>query len=317
MEAKSGGLGSRNGASNSRHGGREAASPEFFTFMRDRVGAGVLKGARERWVAPAALYNGLAGIDKSAWTITGETVIALRLHGPAVVDHNRKVSRTSGPGRDFALQPKGTPTRFLAHGRLEFGHVFLPDALLDRASEMESQPALSGRLRDDLSFVPERTLQALLADYLRRAFDPSLPATMLEMEGRALLLVDCLQRLHDPSGANTALTSGGLSPRQLRRACNFIIEHFSEDIRLDDLAELTELTCKHFARAFRQSTGLPPHQYLIAQRIEAAKRRLVDGRSSLAEIAVECGFADQSHFTAAFRKAVGAPPGAWRRNHAK
>ncbi len=61
---------------------------------------------------------------------------------------------------------------------------------------------------------------------------------------------------------------------------------------------------------------MPPHQYLIGQRIEAAKRRLVNTRESLADIAVECGFADQSHFTATFRRAVGHPPGTWRRNHA-
>lgn len=295
----------------------EAASPVFFAFMRDSVGAGEIKGARERWLAPAALYRGISGIDESAWTITGETLIALRLQGPAVVDHNRSVARSSGPGREFALQPKGTPTRFLADGPIAFGHVFLPDPLLDRASDTENLPALSGRLRDDLSFVPEKTLQRRLAAYLRRAFDPLLPATSLEMEGRALLLVDCLLRLHGSSPANGAAQSGGLSPRQLRRACDFIMEHFAEDICLDDLAQLTGLTCKHFARAFRQSTGLPPHQFLIVRRIEAAKRRLVDARGSLAEIALECGFADQSHFTATFRKAVGVTPGAWRREHAR
>jgi AraC family transcriptional regulator len=295
----------------------EAAGPEFFSFMRGSVGSGEIKGARERWLAPAALYTGASGIDESAWTITGETVIALRLHGPAVEDHNRKATRTSGPGRDFALQPKGTPTRFLAYGRLKFGHVFLPDALLDRASQTENLPALSGRLRDDLSFVPEKRLQALVAEYLRRAFDAVVPATSLEMEGRALLLVDCLLRLHGASRASLPPPAGGLSPRQLRRVCDFISQHFAEDIYLDELADLTGLTSKHFARAFRQSTGLPPHRYLILERIEAAKRLLADAGRSVGDVALECGFADQSHFTASFRKAVGVPPGAWRRDHAK
>jgi AraC family transcriptional regulator len=293
------------------------ASPVFFGFLRDSVGAGEIKGARERWVAPAALYTAFAGIGESAWTTTTETVLAIRLHGGVVEDHNRKATRTSGPGRNFALQPKGTPTRFLCFRPLKFGHIFLPNSLLDRASYVENLPALSGRLRDDLSFVPEQTLHTLIRDYLRRAFDPLIPATSLEMEGRALLLVDALQRLHELPRTYVASQRGGLSPRNVRQVGDFIIEHLAEDICLDDLAALTGLSCKHFVRAFKQSTGLPPHQYLILQRIEAAKRRLLDARASLADIAARCGFADQSHFTATFRKVVGVPPGAWRWNHAK
>ena len=90
-----------------RRAAADAAAPRFFTFMRDSVGAGDIKGAQERWVAPAALYAGAAGIGESAWTTTSETLIALRLRGPPVEDHNRAVVRRSGPGRDFALQPKG------------------------------------------------------------------------------------------------------------------------------------------------------------------------------------------------------------------
>jgi AraC family transcriptional regulator len=290
----------------------DGANPQFYMFMRNSVGAGQIMGVRERWIAPAALYTGPAGISESSWTITPETVIALRLHGATVEDHNRRMTRTSGPGREFALQPRGTSTRYLAHQSIKFGQVFLLDGLLDRASDAESLPALSGRLRDDLSFVPEKTLQSLTSDYLRRAFDSRIPATSLEMEGRALLLVDWLLRLHQSSRAGAATQAGGLSPGQLRRTCEFIVEHLAEDICLDDLAEMTGLTAKHFARAFKQSMGLPPHQYLILQRIEAAKRHLTGGKTSLASIALACGFADQSHFTASFRKVVGVPPGAWR-----
>ncbi len=291
--------------------------PAHFAFIRNSVGIVEIKGARERWIAPAALHICSRGIEESSWTTTPETVLGLRLHGSAVEDHNRKVTRTSGPGRDFSLQPRGTPTRYLAYRSIKFGQVFLPDRLLDRASDVENLPALSSRLRDDLSFVPEKTLQSLTYDYLRRAFDPNIPATSLEMEGRALLLVDWLLRLHQSPRVGVASQVGGLSPRHLRRACDFIVEHLAEDICLDELAELTGLSGKHFARAFKQSTGLPPHQYLIMQRIEAAQRRLVDARASLADIALACGFADQSHFTATFRKAVGIPPGTWRRYHAK
>ena len=292
----------------------ESSGPRLFTFLRDSVGAGEIKGERERWVAPAALYTGFAGIQESSWTITTETVVALRLHGAVVEDHNRRVKRVSGPSRDLALQPKGTPTHFLSFGTLRFGHVFLQDSLLDRASDADSLPPFSGRLRDDFSFVPAKGLETLVGNYLKRAFDPVNPATSLEMEGRALLLVDHLRRLHEPLRIDSTARTGGLSPRHLRRVCDFIMEHLADDLRLDDLAELTGLSCKHFVRAFKQATGLPPHQYLIRQRVEAAKRLLLDTKVSLADIALKCGFTDQSHFTAAFRKVVGVPPGAWRWN---
>jgi AraC-like DNA-binding protein len=76
---------------------------------------------------------------------------------------------------------------------------------------------------------------------------------------------------------------------------------------------LAGLSAKHFARAFRQSTGVPPHRWLIEKRIERAKALLLGGGLSLAEIALACGFADQSHFTAAFRRGTGITPGAYRR----
>lgn len=292
-------------------------SPRLFTFLRDSVGAGEIKGERERWVAPAALYTGSSGIGESSWTTTTETVLAIRLHGAVVEDHNRRVKRVSGPGRDFSLQPKGTSTRYLSFSALEFGHVFLPDALLDRAADVEHLPALSARLRDDLSFVPNTAVHVLTKDYLRRAFDPLLLATALEMEGRALLLVDALLRLHETLRAASEVQRGGLSPRHLRRTCDFITDRLADDIGLDELAELTGLSCKHFVRAFKQSTGVPPYKYLILQRIESAKRRLIGGNASLADIAIQCGFADQSHFAATFRRIVGVPPGTWRREHAK
>jgi AraC family transcriptional regulator len=106
---------------------------------------------------------------------------------------------------------------------------------------------------------------------------------------------------------------GGLPPARLRRVEAFLMEHLADDIGLDDLAAIADLSAKHFARAFRQSTGLPPHRWLIERRIDRAKALLSFGDDSLADVAVTCGFADQSHFTAAFRKIVGTTPGSFRR----
>ena len=89
--------------------------------------------------------------------------------------------------------------------------------------------------------------------------------------------------------------------------------HLAKDLGLEDLAAVVDLSPQHFARAVCQSTGLPPHRWLTNQRIERARDLLATGNLPIAEIALDCGFADQSHLTTAFRKATGVTPGAYRR----
>jgi transcriptional regulator GlxA family with amidase domain len=76
-----------------------------------------------------------------------------------------------------------------------------------------------------------------------------------------------------------------------------------------------KLSVSHFARAFKASTGLSPHQWLTAARIETAQGLLANSPMPLVEVADTCGFADQSHFSRIFGRAIGISPGAWRREH--
>ncbi|MGY8663797.1 AraC family transcriptional regulator [Bradyrhizobium sp. UFLA05-109] len=107
---------------------------------------------------------------------------------------------------------------------------------------------------------------------------------------------------------------GGLAPWQLRQAKETLAANLRGDISLIDLANDCGVSTSHFSRAFRQSTGVAPHQWLLQRRVEEAKRLLPDRRLSLAEIALSCGFGDQSHFTRVFTRLTGIGPGAWRRN---
>ena len=87
-------------------------------------------------------------------------------------------------------------------------------------------------------------------------------------------------------------------------------------VSLPDLAAVCGLSVSHFARAFRISTGLPPHQWLLRHRVERAKDLLRSAANlSLTEVALACGFADQSHFTRVFSQVAGTSPAAWRRDH--
>ena len=110
-----------------------------------------------------------------------------------------------------------------------------------------------------------------------------------------------------------AVARGGLAPWQLRRAKELMTANLATQVPLSWLAEECGLSVRHFARAFRRSTGVPPHRWFLAHRLEIAKEQLRDPLLSLAEIALACGFADQSHFTRMFTATVRMSPGAWRR----
>lgn len=109
------------------------------------------------------------------------------------------------------------------------------------------------------------------------------------------------------------ITRGGLAPWQLRRTKELICSRLDQTVPLADLARAVKLSPGHFVRAFKQSTGQPPHRWLLEQRIEKAKQLLINTSLPLAEIALACGFSDQSHFTRVFSRAAHISPGAWRR----
>jgi AraC family transcriptional regulator len=123
-----------------------------------------------------------------------------------------------------------------------------------------------------------------------------------------------LRQTHSVTPVSPPVTRGGLAPWQLRCAQEMMRSHLDEAVPLAELARACKLSPSHFARAFRQTTGQPPHRWLMEQRIEKAKQLLVDTTLSLAQIAQTCGFADQSHFTRVFAQLVQSSPGQWRRH---
>jgi AraC family transcriptional regulator len=285
--------------------------PKFWANLQGAKIAVDAKGVNESWIAPVVRMVAPQGFGESVWIDEiPETVIAIHIGGAGVSKAKGVGTGKSTQGGNFTLQPKGTPNWYSADGKCVFGQICLSDALLDRASEAVGQPGLSGRLRPDLIFSEERGLNIHAAGYIQRAFQTREPPTSLEMEGRTMLLLDSLLALHD--GRQQSPAKGGLAGWQLRRITAFMNEHVHQDVALDELAALAGLTAKHFARAFRQSTGVPPHRWLIERRIERAKTLLTTADLDLAEIALACGFADQSHFTAVFRRGTGVTPGAFR-----
>lgn len=106
---------------------------------------------------------------------------------------------------------------------------------------------------------------------------------------------------------------GGLSGWQQKRVGEYIDAHLGEALRLAALAQLVGLSPFHFARAFKQSFGVPPHRYHVGRRIARAKDLLDDSTSSVTAIARDLGFAETSSFSATFRRVTGTSPIRYRR----
>jgi AraC family transcriptional regulator len=106
---------------------------------------------------------------------------------------------------------------------------------------------------------------------------------------------------------------GGLAGWQQRTVVDFIEENLAENISLAKLAQLIQLSPYHFCRAFKQSFGVPPHRYHTRRRIDRAKALLANPNESVTSIGMTIGFSETSSFTAAFRKASGMTPTAYRR----
>jgi AraC-like DNA-binding protein len=105
---------------------------------------------------------------------------------------------------------------------------------------------------------------------------------------------------------------GGLSPARTHRICEYIHSNLDQNISLEALAEMAGLSTHHFARAFKQTVGMPPHGYVLQRRIEHAQKMLRNTDLPMSEIALSAGFSDQSHLARHFRRITGMSPGVVR-----
>jgi len=105
---------------------------------------------------------------------------------------------------------------------------------------------------------------------------------------------------------------GGLAPWQMQRARDMMLANLSGDVAIADIAQACGLSVSYFARAFRRTMGVPPHKWLMNERIRKAQGLLRQSRLGISEVALACGFVDQSHLTRVFRGTVGQTPRLWR-----
>jgi AraC family transcriptional regulator len=170
-----------------------------------------------------------------------------------------------------------------------------------------------GDLRNQLGKGADDPIVRALTSVLYLALDQPDQANRLFVDCIMLALGCHIAQTY--GGPETIPPRGGLAPWQERRAKEIIEANLDGEIPLTQLARECGLSTGHFSRAFKDTMGIPPHQWLLRRRIENAMRLLRDQQLSLPEVALACGFSDQSHFTRVFAKLSGTSPGAWRRLH--
>jgi len=172
-----------------------------------------------------------------------------------------------------------------------------------RTKDLRHQPGVS---------VDDPVVRHMLSALLPAMADPR-GAHPLFLDHMALALTAHMAVTYGGISANAMRPRSGLSPWQERRAKELMMACLDQEISLSRLAQECGLSVRHFARAFRLSTGIPPHRWLLRHRITRAKELLRTRELPLADVAAFCGFADQSHFTRVFTGIAGVSPGVWRR----
>lgn len=222
-------------------------------------------------------------------------------------------ARYSGDGLPHAvnLVPPRVESRWRWQNMCESTQYQLTPALISKVAEeaFDLDPAhvhFPVRYYDRSSPEVIDTLTALRHELLTGG-----PGGRLCAESLAnVLIVHLIRQLSNRQGSNGGIRGSGgrLARHALRSVEEYIYAHLDQDIALADLANVAHLSEFHFARLFKQTTGLPPHQFVIHQRVERAKRLIAARRLSLAQVAVEVGFNDQSQLNRHFKRLVGVTP---------
>jgi AraC-like DNA-binding protein len=188
----------------------------------------------------------------------------------------------------------------------------LPHATMNALADEIGVPRI-GNLRFDGGVgVRDETIRHLGLSLLP-AFESLDQVNRLFVDHAALALASHVASAYGGMQVSPSLAKGGLAPWQVRRAKDMIAADLGASVSLQDVAAACGLSPGHFSRAFRRSTGLAPHAWLLQGRVEKAKVMLQTSDQPLGVVAQACGFANQSHFTRVFARRIGLSPGAWRR----
>ena len=206
------------------------------------------------------------------------------------------------PG-DFCTVPPGPMPAARWHGERSIVIAALSPWLLSSVAEAHDLGA--SELRRQTAVEDPQVSHLMFA--LRAAVQDPNPAGRPDIDAISRALAIRLLTAHAVTPQAPA-NRGGLSRPALRRVLEFIDSNLDRSLALKDLAGISGLSVDHFARAFRESTGAPPHRYLVGRRLNHARELLERTDRPIADIAQTLGFTDQSHLTNLFRRHFGSTP---------
>ena len=262
--------------------------------------------------APREVFGGLIGEALHGRDALQSVILDLRSREQAV----RELRLDGAPARVIPFPHAHRAlvqilTNPASEGPHESLDVLLPRRTFDHLADGQGASRIEGLdLRPGMA--ADDTVMRHLGACLEHALEPASPASSATIDQIAASLnVHIAQRYGGLQPARP-LHGGGLASWQLRLAWTAFDRNLDGSVSLANLARECGLSVSHFSRAFRRSTGLAPHRWLMQRRIEIAKDLMLADATPLAQIAVACGFADQSHFTRTFASLSGLTPGRWR-----
>lgn len=213
------------------------------------------------------------------------------------------------PG-NVTIIPAGTSARWDISGAVDVVQLYLPQATIERvAAEADNRsPAELLERTGHLDPITSRLLTTAA-----EALDGNTTLDAMFRQQLTDLLATRLLAAHAGMPVAPQPVSGGLPSRILRRALERLRSESDADVSLAALAADAGLSRFHFCRAFKESTGMPPHVWLRQYRLEQAKAMLRDPSMSVIAVAVALGYASQTAFAAAFKKLTGVSPSEFRR----
>jgi AraC family transcriptional regulator len=228
----------------------------------------------------------------------------------AATTGGRNLRFTSHPGQVFLL-PMGTVDEINWLGEAERLAVAIHPSLLTNALE-ETAHEVDIELMERWG-LSDTHISALLLEMQADLVDSS-PAGIIYGESLANALVVYLLSRYAVWKRTPVVYKGGLSGYRLKRVLDYIAENMRSDLRLSQLSTIAGMSPHYFSELFKQSTGFAPHQYLVRQKIEHAKRHLCNPKLNILDAGLESGFQNPSHFARVFRRVVGVSPSSFRAN---
>lgn len=267
----------------------------------------------------AVLHNSVAlhdGIQLAAWSNKRDNITQYCNHHTLslyIADGYESYHKTAsgwknggGPDR-FCLMPKESESVWDIRDNLAFVHLYCTDEHLREVGEKVWDRSPANFTLDEKTFSQDARITALYRQFLLGC-DWQQNANQLTLSTASTLLLTHLVQHYSNVQWQLPTVTGGLAPVALRNVLEYIEAHLGEPLLLCDLAAQVSLSEYHFARMFRQSMGVAPHQFVMQRRMARAKALLLSSNQSLTDIALACGFNSASHFSNRFKAAKGITP---------